>query len=94
MNFQVDSTLLVNTMAAFSRGLVLRQLVPIQTSSYICARCAGLSTSGALASGHNRWSKIKHEKGAVDAKKNKQRSIFAHEIATASKCQSLDVTGI
>lgn len=36
-------------------------------------------------SGHNRWSKIKHDKGKNDALKNRQRSIFAQEIATASK---------
>ncbi|KAM0713392.1 hypothetical protein Q7P37_010354 [Cladosporium fusiforme] len=36
-------------------------------------------------SGHNRWSKIKHDKGKADAHKNRQRSIFAQEIATASK---------
>lgn len=36
-------------------------------------------------SGHNRWSKIKHDKGKNDALKNRQRSVFAQEIATASK---------
>ncbi|EME47538.1 hypothetical protein DOTSEDRAFT_117673, partial [Dothistroma septosporum NZE10] len=36
-------------------------------------------------SGHSRWSKIKHEKAKVDAGKNKQRSIFAQELATASR---------
>lgn len=37
------------------------------------------------ASGHSRWSKIKHDKGKNDAFKNRQRSIFAAEISTASK---------
>ncbi|KAF4556717.1 Transcriptional regulator-like protein [Elsinoe fawcettii] len=32
-----------------------------------------------------RWSTIKHDKAKNDASKNKQRSQFAHEIATASK---------
>ncbi|KAI4791138.1 YebC-like protein, partial [Aureobasidium sp. EXF-8845] len=36
-------------------------------------------------SGHSRWSKIKHDKAKVDSSKNKARSIFAQEIATASK---------
>lgn len=44
-----------------------------------------LSTSSIRLSGHNRWSKIKHDKGKADAFKNRQRSIFAQEIATASK---------
>ncbi|KAK3054998.1 hypothetical protein LTR09_004158 [Extremus antarcticus] len=38
-----------------------------------------------LQSGHNRWSKIKHDKGKADALKNRQRSALAQEIATASK---------
>ncbi|KAK5172629.1 uncharacterized protein LTR77_002749 [Saxophila tyrrhenica] len=38
-----------------------------------------------LQSGHNRWSKIKHDKGVADARKNRQRSAFAQEITTASK---------
>ena len=43
------------------------------------------ATTSRLASGHNRWSKIVHDKLKVDAKKNKQRSVYAHEIALASK---------
>jgi YebC/PmpR family DNA-binding regulatory protein len=42
-------------------------------------------------SGHNRWSKIKHDKGKADAYKNRQRSIFAQEIATASKLFGPDI---
>lgn len=45
----------------------------------------GFATSTFLQSGHSRWSKIKHDKAKVDAGKNRQRSIFAHEIATASR---------
>lgn len=50
-----------------------------------CRRCRFLSTSASLQSGHNKWSTIKHDKGKNDAAKNKQRSIFSHEISTASK---------
>ncbi|KAK5122864.1 hypothetical protein LTR85_003779 [Meristemomyces frigidus] len=68
-----------------SRGLstAIQQLGP----SYICQICRtrGLATATTLRSGHNRWSKIKHDKGKADAVKNRQRSIFAQEIATASK---------
>ncbi|KAI9711277.1 MAG: hypothetical protein M1820_002264 [Bogoriella megaspora] len=44
-----------------------------------------LSCSGALWSGHSRWSTIKHDKGKNDAAKNKQRTVLAAEIALASK---------
>lgn len=37
-------------------------------------------------SGHNRWSKIKHDKGKADAKTNADRSRFAQEIVTSVKC--------
>lgn len=43
------------------------------------------TTSASVTSGHNRWSKIKHDKGKEDAAKTKQRSIISHEIAQASK---------
>ena len=38
-----------------------------------------------LQSGHNRWSKIKHDKAKKDADKHRQRAIFAAEITHASK---------
>ncbi|KAF2398247.1 glucose-1-phosphate adenylyltransferase [Trichodelitschia bisporula] len=44
-----------------------------------------LSTSCARASGHNKWSTIKHDKAKNDALKNKKRSVFAHELELASK---------
>ncbi len=50
----------------------------------ICSRCL-FSTTSTVQSGHNRWSKIKHDKGKADANKNAQRSILSHEIALASK---------
>jgi YebC/PmpR family DNA-binding regulatory protein len=49
------------------------------------------TTTPTHLSGHNRWSKIKHDKGKADAHKNRQRSIFAQEIATASKLFGADV---
>ncbi|KAK3115506.1 hypothetical protein LTR53_005082 [Teratosphaeriaceae sp. CCFEE 6253] len=76
-----------------SRGLfAISPLSPVQRPTYICQRCRlrCLSTSATLASGHNRWSKIKHDKGKADATKNKQRSIFSQEIALASKLSGPD----
>lgn len=67
-------------MPAFSRGLR-----PFLRNDYICSKCLQFSTTSVLSSGHNRWSKIKHDKGAVDAKKTKARSIIAHDIALAVK---------
>ncbi|TKA22699.1 hypothetical protein B0A50_07792 [Salinomyces thailandicus] len=67
-----------------SRGL---SIALKSTTPYICPSCRqrALTTTPTLLSGHNRWSKIKHDKGRADAAKNKQRSIFAGEISTASK---------
>ncbi|KAK3112004.1 hypothetical protein LTR53_012166 [Teratosphaeriaceae sp. CCFEE 6253] len=76
-----------------SRGLfAISPLSPVQRPTHICQRCRlrCVSTSATLASGHNRWSKIKHDKGKADATKNKQRSIFSQEIALASKLSGPD----
>lgn len=43
-------------------------------------------------SGHNKWSKIKRQKGATDAAKSKMFGKFAKLIATASKETKGDVT--
>lgn len=43
-----------------------------------------------LLSGHNRWSKIKHEKGAADAKKNAQRSTFSKHLTLYSRLYGPD----
>jgi transcriptional/translational regulatory protein YebC/TACO1 len=44
-----------------------------------------LVSSPALRSGHNKWSKIRHDKAANDAKKNAARTIFTKNIALYSK---------
>ena len=68
-----------------SRGLTL-------ISRDICQRCCvrGFATAPVLQSGHNRWSKIQHDKAKLDMRKNKQRSIFAAQIALASKLNGPD----
>ena len=69
--------------AEFCVRLAHRKL-PIRSTGLVQqVRCLHNSTS--LWSGHSRWATIKHDKGKNDAVKNKQRSIFAQEIATASK---------
>ncbi|KAI2601899.1 YebC-like protein [Hypoxylon sp. NC1633] len=55
-------------------------------SPVVCAQCRrSFASSFALRSGHNRWSKIKHEKGAADAKKTAQRTTFAKHLTLYSK---------
>ncbi|RAL60822.1 hypothetical protein DID88_010147 [Monilinia fructigena] len=72
-------------MPAFSRGLR-----PLFRTDYISLKSTNFSTTSVASSGHNRWSKIKHDKGAVDAKKTKARSIIAHDIALAVKLHGAD----
>lgn len=69
------------TMPSFSRGL--RPFTP--QGEFVCLRCRTFSTTAKVQSGHNRWSKIKHDKGAADMKKNVLRSQFSKEITLASK---------
>jgi YebC/PmpR family DNA-binding regulatory protein len=72
-----------------SRGITI--LRPLLRPPPINPQYRAFSVSAAQPSGHNRWSKIKHDKGKADAYKNRQRSIFAQEIATASKLFGPDV---
>ncbi|KAI1654513.1 YebC-like protein [Daldinia decipiens] len=68
------------------RSLALRSI-----TSAICAqRCRSFASSAVLNSGHNRWSKIKHEKGAADAKKNALRSGFAKNLTLWSQLYGPD----
>ncbi|KAI1643824.1 YebC-like protein [Daldinia loculata] len=68
-----------------------RSLAPRSITSTICAQCRrSFASSAVLNSGHNRWSKIKHEKGAADAKKNAQRSGFAKNLTLWSQLYGPD----
>lgn len=56
------------------------------SSTHVCGACRrGLTISTALQSGHSKWATIKHDKAKNDAAKNKQRSVFSHEIILATK---------
>ncbi|KAF2454514.1 transcriptional regulator TACO1-like protein [Lineolata rhizophorae] len=44
-----------------------------------------LSTTACVSSGHNRWSKIRHEKGSNDMARQRVWSAFSGEITTATK---------
>ena len=47
--------------------------------------CCYFSHSAIVSSGHNRWSKIRHDKAKVDASTNKERSAIAQTLQHASK---------
>ncbi|KAM7202299.1 Transcriptional regulator domain containing protein [Naviculisporaceae sp. PSN 640] len=52
----------------------------------ICADCRrSFVTNQVLNSGHNKWSKIRHEKAANDLKKNMMRTAFGKDIASLSR---------
>jgi YebC/PmpR family DNA-binding regulatory protein len=73
----------ITALRSFTRSSITPTLPPPTHRAF--------STTPTLLSGHNRWSKIKHDKGKADAYKNRQRSIFAQEIATASKLFGADI---
>ncbi|KAL1903491.1 hypothetical protein Sste5346_000118 [Sporothrix stenoceras] len=65
---------------------------PFSWTRYACSQCRRtFVTSPAVASGHNRWSKIKHEKGAADAKKTLLRSNFTKAITLYSQMYGADI---
>ena len=68
-----------------SRGL--RPVIRPSDVSTVCRLCLSrsLTTSRPAYSGHSRWEKIKHDKGKNDMAKNRQRSVLAQEIVTASR---------
>ncbi|KAI0005696.1 YebC-like protein [Xylariaceae sp. FL0662B] len=70
----------------FGRGAAVR--LAMSTLSPPCWRC--FNSASILSSGHNRWSKIKHEKGAADQKKNAQRSTLSKNLTLYSKLYGPD----
>jgi len=70
-------------MSAFSRGYA--HLIRRSPQS-VCLQCRrSLSVTPFRSSGHNKWSKIKHEKGAADLKKTAVNTQFANDIALYTK---------
>ncbi|KAF6817129.1 DUF28 domain-containing protein [Colletotrichum sojae] len=79
-------------MSSFSRSVrsIASRLavgVPVpRPQPTFCRQCfRPLSTTPAALSGHNKWSKIKHKKGAADAQKNSMRSQHSRTIALYSR---------
>ncbi|KAL8297269.1 hypothetical protein RB597_006378 [Gaeumannomyces tritici] len=48
-------------------------------------QCRSLGHSTALSAGHNKWSKIRHEKGAADIKKTALRAQMSKALSNACK---------
>ncbi|KAL0930835.1 DUF28 domain-containing protein [Colletotrichum truncatum] len=71
------------------RDFTSRITTPVPRSQpTFCRQCLRpLSTTPAAQSGHNKWSKIRHKKGAADAQKNNMRSQHSKTIALYSRCK-------
>nr|XP_036577480.1 DUF28 domain-containing protein [Colletotrichum truncatum]KAF6784478.1 DUF28 domain-containing protein [Colletotrichum truncatum] len=69
------------------RDFTSRITTPVPRSQpTFCRQCLRpLSTTPAAQSGHNKWSKIRHKKGAADAQKNNMRSQHSKTIALYSR---------
>lgn len=51
-----------------------------------------LSCSSTFRSGHNRWSKIRHDKGKNDKLKSQDRGTLSYRVFLESKCMILPAT--
>lgn len=61
----------------------------LRRSLLACSRLrAPISTSARLQAGHNKWSKIRHEKGAADRKRGAQNNLLAKAITDASRSKN------
>ncbi|KAI0389975.1 duf28 domain-containing protein [Xylariaceae sp. FL0594] len=72
----------------FSLSPILsRRIPPSSPTRSLCAQCRrrSLTSSAALGSGHNKWSKIKHDKAAKDKKTTQLRSQFAKKLTLYTK---------
>ncbi|OHW95040.1 DUF28 domain-containing protein [Colletotrichum incanum] len=76
-------------LASFSVRSIASRIIaaPVpRAQPTFCHQCLRrLSTTPAAPSGHNKWSKIKHKKGAADAQKNSMRSQHSKTIALYSR---------
>lgn len=66
--------------------MILRRFVGLAARSQLhFSQCRSFSSRTCLNSGHNRWSKIKHDKGKNDAAKSKERTSLTLAVIRASK---------
>ena len=62
-----------------------RSLRAVQRLAKLSEAPRSFTTTSTLLSGHSRWSKIKHDKGKVDAQKGNARHDLARHLARVSK---------
>ncbi len=62
-------------------------LVDLTSTKWQYFPSEGFQTFAPQSSGHNRWSKIKHDKGKEDSLKSKARTLLSRDIYNASKRQ-------
>lgn len=73
-------------MAFLSPLALTRPAARLAQEYTVCTQCRrAFAATPSFSSGHNRWSKIKHEKGAADKKKTAARNIFAKNLTLYSK---------
>lgn len=75
----------MKTSSATAFSIVSKKTLP--KSAVLCQnQCSRLFTNTpSCASGHSKWSTIKHDKQRTDAAKNRKRTTMSHNIASASK---------
>ncbi|KAI1754340.1 duf28 domain-containing protein [Xylaria castorea] len=88
----IHSTITMSSLFAISPSSARIPLSnAIRSTSTICAQCRrSFTTNAILSSGHNKWSKIKHEKAAADKKKHTQRGHFSKTLTMYSKMYGAD----
>ncbi|KXH41253.1 hypothetical protein CNYM01_04612 [Colletotrichum nymphaeae SA-01] len=83
-------TIASRIVAAVPQTAIPRPRAQPTTTTFCCQCLRPLSTTPAALSGHNKWSKIKHKKGAADAQKNNMRSQHSKTIALYSRLHGTD----
>ncbi|KAI1169976.1 duf28 domain-containing protein [Nemania sp. FL0916] len=74
-------------------SLPTRALLSHSTRSTLCAQCQrSFVASAVVSSGHNKWSKIKHEKAAADKKKTAIRNTFSKQLTMYSRMYGADLS--
>ncbi|PYH48189.1 post-initiation translation factor DPC29 [Aspergillus saccharolyticus JOP 1030-1] len=69
-------------MASLMHKNLVHQRVT-RANQFICYGCRSFSSSAPWFAGHNRWSKIKHDKAKEDKLKSKERQLMNKEISNA-----------
>ncbi|KAI0402729.1 transcriptional regulator TACO1-like protein [Xylaria palmicola] len=73
------------------RTLSARAPLPSAVRSTVCAQCRrSFAANAILASGHSKWSKIKHQKAIADHKKHLKRNSFSRQLTMYSKMYGAD----